>query len=105
MLLFDMDHLNIMSAPLNAHSKPRASMNPLPDIMSQSNDEDKDSHYNNDIRDDSLGNDALRDIDDTMAQPCSHTRGGLSYPAWTVHRKCLGKSFPSEIAARWSDYN
>jgi len=49
-------------------------MSPPPDIMSQSNDEDKDSDYNNDIRDGSLGTDALRDIDDTVAQPCSHTR-------------------------------
>jgi hypothetical protein len=69
-----------MSAPLNAHLKPRssrASMSPPPDIMSQSNDEDKDSDYNNDIRDDSLGSDALRDIDDTVAQPYSRTRGLL----------------------------
>ena len=82
-------------------------MSPPPDIMSQSNDEDKDSDYNNDIRDGSLGNDALRDIDVTVAQPYSHTRGLLrrSVISCLDYRKCLGKSFPSEIAARWSDYN
>ena len=42
-------------------------MSPPPDIMSQSNDEDKDSDYNNDICDDNLGNDPLRDIYDTVA--------------------------------------
>jgi hypothetical protein len=88
-----MDLLNITSASLDAHLSSRASTSPLsspPDIMSQSDDNDEDEDWDdcdNDTSDESLGTEALGDIDTAgPTGPTYRTRQKLQTIVNTLQR-------------------